>query len=71
MTDTQQKVGSKGIRILGAFVIVYLLIGSYLYFFQDLPAIAYVIYGLVSWVGGMMLFYKLHRSYMADIGKDL
>lgn len=71
MPDPKQQVSSGGIRILFAFVVLYLLIGSYMYFFMTLPAIAYVLYGIVSWVGGMMLFYKLHKSYMEDLGKDL
>ena len=66
MVNPKQQVSSRGIRILGVFVVVYLLIGSYMYFYLDLPALAYVAYGVLSWVGGMVLFYRLHRSYMAN-----
>ncbi|MFB6280484.1 MAG: hypothetical protein ABEH40_00485 [Haloferacaceae archaeon] len=71
MTDPKkQQVGPRGIRILGMFVLVYLAIGSHMYFNMDLPSIAYILYGIVSWVAGMMLFYKLHRSYMADLAEQ-
>ncbi|MFB6303071.1 MAG: hypothetical protein ABEH78_09455 [Haloferacaceae archaeon] len=63
----KQQVGPRGIRILGLFVLVYLGIGSHMYFNMNLPSIAYVLYGVVSWIAGMMLFYRLHRSYMADL----
>jgi len=66
MVNPKQQVSSRGIRILGVFVVVYLLIGSYMYFYLDLPDLAYVGYGIVSWIGGMMLFYYLHVSYMAN-----
>lgn len=56
---------------MGVFVLVYLALGSYMYFFMDLPGLAYVGYGIVAWVGGMMLFYRLHRSYMASLGEEL
>jgi putative Mn2+ efflux pump MntP len=66
MVSPKQQVSSRGIRILGVFVAVYLLIGSYMYFYLDLPILAYVAYGILSWIGGMVLFYRLHRSYMAS-----
>lgn len=66
MANPKQQVSSRGIRILGVFVLVYLLIGSYMYFYLELPTLAYVAYGLLSWGGGMLLFYRLHTSFMAD-----
>ncbi|MFB6101614.1 MAG: hypothetical protein ABEJ73_03520 [Haloplanus sp.] len=66
MVNPKQQVSSRGIRILGVFVAAYLLIGSYMYFYMELPTFAYAAYGILSWVGGMMLFYRLHTSYMAD-----
>ncbi|WP_248895819.1 hypothetical protein [Haloplanus halobius] len=66
MNDPKQQVSSSGIRVLGVFVAVYLVIGSYMYFYLDLPALAYVAYGIISWIGGMVLFYYLHTSYMAS-----
>lgn len=66
MVNPKQQVSSYGIRILGVFVAVYLLIGSYMYFYLELPALAYVAYGIISWIGGMVLFYYLHTSYMAN-----
>lgn len=70
MPDPKQQLSPHGIRVLFSFVVVYLLIGSYMYFQMDLPGIAYALYGVVSWIAGMMLFYKLHKSYMADIGRE-
>jgi len=66
MVSPKQQVSSRGIRVLGVFVVVYLLIGSYMYFYLDLPDLVYVAYGIVSWIGGMLLFYRLHRNYMAN-----
>jgi len=66
MVNPKQQVSSRGIRILGVFVAVYLLIGSYMYFYLELPSLAYVAYGILSWIGGMLLFYYLHVSYMAS-----
>jgi putative Mn2+ efflux pump MntP len=66
MVNPKQQVSSRGIRILGVFVAVYLLIGSYMYFYLELPDLAYVAYGILSWIGGMLLFYYLHVSYMAS-----
>ena len=66
----KQQVGPKGIKILAAFVIVYLAIGSHMYFNMNLPSIAYIVYGVVSWIVGMLLFYKLHTSYMADLANQ-
>jgi len=66
METPKQQVSSRGIRVLGVFVVVYLLIGSYMYFFLELPALAYAAYGILSWVGGMVLFYRLHTNYMAN-----
>ncbi|WP_251341946.1 hypothetical protein [Haloplanus halophilus] len=66
MVDPKQGVSRRGIRILGVFVAAYLLIGSYMYLYMDLPTLAYVAYGILSWVGGMLLFYRLHSSFMAD-----
>lgn len=66
----KQQVGPKGIRILTVFVLIYLAIGSHMYFNMQLPSYAYILYGIVSWVAGMMLFYRLHRSYMADLAEQ-
>ncbi len=66
MVNPKQQVSSRGIRILGVFVAVYLLVGSYMYFYLELPDLAYVAYGILSWIGGMVLFYYLHVSYMAN-----
>jgi len=66
MVNPKQQVSSRGIRVLGVFVLAYLLIGSYMYFYLDLPTLAYVAYGILSWVGGMFLFYRLHTDFMAD-----
>jgi len=66
MNNPKQQVSTRGIRVLGLFVIVYLLIGSYMYFYLELPDLAYAAYGILSWVGGMLLFYRLHTSYMAN-----
>lgn len=68
MVNPQQQVSSRGIRVLGLFVLVYLLIGSYMYFYMDLPVIAYAGYGVLSWVAGMALFYWLHKNYMSQLG---
>jgi hypothetical protein len=68
MVNPQQQVSSRGIRVLGLFVLVYLLIGSYMYFYMDLPVIAYAGYGVLSWVAGMGLFYWLHKNYMSQLG---
>lgn len=66
MDNPKQQVSPRGIRVLGLFVIVYLLIGSFMYFYLELPDLVYVAYGILSWVGGMLLFYRLHTSYMAN-----
>ncbi|MFP4217999.1 MAG: hypothetical protein ACLFR6_04060 [Salinarchaeum sp.] len=71
MTDPRQQVSQTGIRILFAFVVVYVAVGAALYFRADLPAFAYAGYGILGWVGGMYLFYRLHRSFMADLEADL
>lgn len=70
MADPRQQVSSRGIRVLGVFVLVYLLVGGYMYFRLDLPTIAYVAYGVLSWVAGMLLFYRLHRSFTESLGVD-
>lgn len=70
MTDPRQQVSSHGIRVLGAFVLAYLLVGSYMYFLLELPTAAYVAYGVVSWVAGMLLFYRLHRSFTESLGTN-
>lgn len=67
MSNSTQKVSTAGMHVFLAFVVLYLLIGSYMYFYMTLPAIAYVLYGIISWIAGMMLFYKLHKSHMADL----
>jgi len=66
MVNPKQQVSTRGIRVLGVFVVVYLLVGSYMYFYLDLPVVAYAAYGVLSWLGGMVLFYRLHKSYMAQ-----
>ncbi|SEA18324.1 hypothetical protein SAMN04488065_2135 [Haloplanus vescus] len=66
MNDPKQQVSSRGIRILGVFVVAYLLVGSYLYFYLKPPDIVFIAYGILSWVGGMLLFYYLHTTYMAQ-----
>jgi hypothetical protein len=71
MVNPKQPVSARGIRILGVFVLVYLAIGSYMYFYMDLPSLAYLAYGIVSWVGGMYLFYRLHNSYMDKLDSEL
>lgn len=38
-----------------------------MYLYMELPVFVYGLYGFLSWIGGMMLFYKLHRSYIADL----
>ncbi|WP_299331265.1 hypothetical protein [Haloplanus sp.] len=68
MVNPKQQVSGRGIRVLGLFVLVYLVIGSYMYFYMDLPTVAYAGYGVLSWLVGMLLFYRLHKSYMADFG---
>lgn len=70
MTNPRQQVSSRGIRVLGAFVLAYLLVGGYMYFRLDLPTLAYVAYGVLSWVAGMLLFYRLHRSFTESLGVD-
>lgn len=70
MTDPRQQVSSRGIRIMGAFVLLYLLVGGYMYFLLDLPVAAYAAYGVLSWVAGMVLFYRLHRSFTESLGAD-
>jgi hypothetical protein len=70
MSDPKQQVGPQGIRVLTVFVLVYLAIGAHMYFNMQLPALAYVAYGIVSWIAGMLLFYRLHKSYMADLAKQ-
>lgn len=69
--DPKQQISPTGIRILLLFVVVYLAVGSYMYFFMTLPVVVYVFYGVVSWIGGMMLFYRLHKSYMAQFEREL
>lgn len=71
MPDPAQKVSSRGIRVLGVFVIAYLAVGFHLWLNMDLPGFAYVIYGVLAWVLGMMLFYRLHRSYMDSLGEEV
>jgi hypothetical protein len=71
MADPRQQVSTRGIRVLGAFVLAYLAVGSYMYFELDLPTAAYVAYGLLSWIGGMALFYRLHKSFMADFEQEM
>jgi len=66
MANPKQQVSSRGIRVLGVFVLAYLLVGSYMYFYLELPTLAYVAYGVLSWAGGMLLFYRLHTNFMAD-----
>jgi hypothetical protein len=68
MVNPKQQVSGRGIRVLGLFVLVYLAIGSYMYFYMNLPTVAYAGYGVLSWLVGMLLFYRLHKSYMADFG---
>jgi hypothetical protein len=68
MVNPQQQVSTRGIRVLGLFVLIYLLVGSYMYFYMDLPVIAYAGYGVLSWAGGMLLFYRLHNNYMSQLG---
>lgn len=70
MSEPKQQVGPRGIRILVVFVVVYLAIGSYMYFRMDLPSVAYAIYGVLSWVVGMLLFYRLHKSYIANLAEQ-
>lgn len=71
VTNPRQQVSPRGIRILGAFVLAYLAVGSYMYFYMDLPTVAYVAYGVFSWIGGLVLFYRLHKSFMADLEQRL
>lgn len=71
MADPRQQVSTRGIRVLAAFVLTYLAVGSYIYFVMDLPTAAYVAYGLLSWIGGMALFYRLHRSFMSDFEQEM
>lgn len=71
MPDPAQKVSPKGIRILLVFVIIYLAVGFHMWLNMDLPSLAYVAYGIFAWVVGMLLFYRLHRSYMASMGEDI
>lgn len=71
MADPRQQVSKQGIRVMLAFVALYLLVGSYMYFMMDLPTMAYVAYGVLSWIGGMLLFYRLHRSFMDDLEQEL
>lgn len=68
MVQSNQQVSGQGIRILALYVGAYVLIGSYMYFSMELPAIAYVIYAIIGWVAGMAVFYKLHRDYMRQLG---
>ena len=68
MVNPKQQVSGRGIRVLGLFVLVYLAIGSYMSFYMDLPTVAYAGYGVLSWLVGMLLFYRPHKSYMADFG---
>lgn len=70
MSERKQQVGPRGIRILGLFVLVYLAIGAHMYFNMELSNLAYILYGIVSWIVGMLLFYRLHKSYMADIANQ-
>jgi len=71
MTDPRQQVSPRGIRVMGAFVLAYLVVGSYMYFAMDLPTAAYVAYGVLSWIGGLVLFYRLHKSFMSDLERRL
>lgn len=71
MVDPRQQVSSQGIRVLFGFVVVYLLIGAYMYFRLDLPTLAYVAYGVLSWLAGMLLFYRLHRSFIEDLEQEI
>ena len=71
MADPRQQVSTRGIRVLGVFVLAYLAVGSYMYFAMDLPTAAYIGYGLFSWLGGMALFYRLHRSFMSDFEQEM
>lgn len=70
MPDPAQKVSPKGIRILAVFVVAYLAGGFYLWSIE-LPGLVYAGYGILAWVLGMMLFYRLHKSYMADLGEEI
>jgi hypothetical protein len=67
MVNPKQQVSGRGIRILGVFVVVYLAIGLYMTFYLDLPTFAYVAYGILSWIAGLLLFYRLHNNYMARL----
>ena len=71
MADPAQQVSASGIRVLGLFVVVYLGIGFHMWLNMDLPDLVYVAYGILAWVGGMMLFYRLHRSYMDSLGEQV
>jgi hypothetical protein len=68
MVNPKQQVSARGIRILGSFVVIYLLIGSYMHFYMSLPVIVYAGYGIFSWAAGMGLFYWLHKNYMSQLG---
>lgn len=70
MTDAVQQVSPRGMRMFLIYVVIYLGIGSYMYFYMTLPSIAYVLYGIISWIAGMMLFYKLHKSHMAKLKEE-
>lgn len=70
MPDVEQKVSPRGIRVLAVFVVLYLAVGFYLWSI-DLPGLAYAGYGILAWVLGMLLFYRLHKSYMASMGEDI
>lgn len=68
MVNPQQGVSPRGIRILGAFVLLYLLVGLYMHFYLTLPVTVYAGYGVFSWAAGMGLFYWLHKKYMSQLG---
>ncbi|ERH04330.1 MAG: hypothetical protein A07HR60_02029 [uncultured archaeon A07HR60] len=68
MVNPRQGVSPTGIRVLGAFVLTYLLVGSYMHFYMSLPVTVYAAYGIFSWAAGMGLFYWLHKNYMSQLG---
>jgi len=71
MANPKQQVSQRGARVLLTFVLIYLGIGSYMYLGFDFPVLVYVVYGVASWVLGMMLFYRLHRSFIADLEREI
>jgi hypothetical protein len=70
VTDVRQQLSPRGVSVLFGYVVVYLAVGSVLYFTIDLPAVVYAAYGVLSWVLGMWLFYRLHRSFVADLSES-